>query len=95
MGSFRLQAEGANPYNSLVQRAPDSWRPGDVMATPISLLPDRVEIGTPRALFRALNSATNVSKDGQRFLMFDRPSEAAKEDRSPLTIVVNWQSALK
>lgn len=65
------------------------------MVTAISLLPDRVEIGTPRTLFRALNGPTNVSKDGQRLLLFDRPSETAKEDRSPLTVVLNWQSALK
>jgi Tol biopolymer transport system component len=55
------------------------------------------ERGAPRALFRGIPSAGNSTiftyvpdEDGQRFLVASTRSGA----RSPITMVVNWQSAL-
>jgi hypothetical protein len=53
-----------------------------------------VEIGRPQQLFRSLFAEAGVSIDGQRFLMFTRANEEAM-DRNPLTVVLNWRTALK
>jgi Tol biopolymer transport system component len=67
-----------------------------MMAQTIRFLPDRLEIGAAKTLFR--NSfyfdTANVSKDGQRFLQFARAGETA-DAGNPLTVVSNWQAWLK
>jgi hypothetical protein len=77
----------------LFYSVPSPGAGGDLIATGIRFLPDRVEIGAPERLFTGsyVNSA-NVSRDAQRFLMFARPE--IENDRNPLTVVLNWQAGL-
>jgi eukaryotic-like serine/threonine-protein kinase len=67
------------------------------MLTAVDVTADlRFQTGSPRTLFR-LPALTDVihfalHPDGQRFLI---PAPAAGDGRSPITIVMNWQTALK
>ena len=67
-----------------------------MMAVTIRASAAGVEADTPRELFAylvpGLNSPYDVAADGQRFLLTER-SEA--QGGPPLTVVLNWQAALK
>jgi hypothetical protein len=67
------------------------------MLTAVDVTSDpRFQTGSPRALFQlpALADVFRFSlhPDGQRFLI---PAPAAGGGRPPITIVMNWQTALK
>ena len=75
--------------------APDNT----IMAVDVREGAHTVEFGTPQPLFRAPiivlparqpNWTWDVSPDGQRFLLI-----LAKADDAPVTLVTNWQAALK
>jgi hypothetical protein len=67
-----------------------------MMAVTIRASAAGVEADTPRELFPALvtglTSTYDVAADGQRFLLMERP---ALGGAAPLTVVLNWQAALK
>ncbi len=66
----------------------------NLMAVPIKLSPT-FEPGLPIRLFSVPTRAGHsyaVSGDGQRFLMIN---PATREAEPPITVVVNWQKALK
>jgi Tol biopolymer transport system component len=68
---------------------------GTVMAVPVVIHGERLDLGVPKALVRA-NLATvgnpyDVSANGQRFLINQRE----EPEVPPITLVVNWTSELK
>ena len=67
---------------------------GGVMSVTIALSPT-LQIAPPRQLFvvtdRAVNDIYDVSPDGQRFLV----NTAVQRDPAPITVVLNWTSALR
>jgi Tol biopolymer transport system component len=67
---------------------------GGMMSVTIALSPT-LQMAPPRQLFvvtdRAVNDIYDVSPDGQRFLV----STAIERDPSPVTVVLNWTSALR
>jgi Tol biopolymer transport system component len=67
-----------------------------MMAVTIRASAAGVEADTPRELFAALlaglTSPYDVAADGQRFLLSERPEA---QGGAPLTVVLNWQAALK
>jgi len=68
---------------------------GDVMAAGIHTSPGRVDIDPPHVLFMWNGPPTfDVSSDGQHFLMLDPPGANTGIVRL-LTLVSNWQAALK
>ena len=73
--------------------APDST----LTAVPIEGT-EELTIGAAQSLFQAAVPRVNpnrvyaVTKDGQRFLLRDRPQHTLAE---PLTVVVNWPSAIQ
>ena len=91
---------GAQPIwradgNELFYVAPDNT----IMAVEVREGARTVEFGTPQPLFQAPiivvparqpNWTWDVSPDGQRFLLI-----LAKADDAPVTLVTNWQAALK
>ena len=62
-----------------------------VMAVPISIGADRVDAGTPVALFALRPGATfNMTRDGKRFLV----NTSLDDDSSPpITVVLNWKGS--
>ena len=64
---------------------------GRMMAGTVRRGPDGIKTDSPRSLFPYPPQSYDVSADGQRFLLSE-PSTAAP---APLTVAVNWQSALK
>jgi eukaryotic-like serine/threonine-protein kinase len=68
-----------------------------MMAVTIRASAAGVEAETPRELFTypapGFNSPYDVAADGQRFLLAERSE--AQGGAPPLTVVVNWQAALK
>ena len=78
--------------------APDS----SLMAVDVSTTGGAIKLGVPKALFKAsilggtgggpISSWRWDSPDGKRFLMNTPLDEAAA---SPVTILLNWQAALK
>jgi Tol biopolymer transport system component len=73
----------------LFYRSPSPAGGGALIATAIRFLPNRVEIGAAERLFTSFNAqTTNVSENGQRFLVFQRPSER-RDERYSLTVVLN------
>ena len=83
--------------NELFYRVPSGGRAGYVNVVPVRFLQDRPEIGATQTVLKGgfLIDAGNVSDDGQRVLVFTETSETTDSDRNPLTVVLNWQSALK
>lgn len=81
----------------LFYRSPSRERTGNVSIVPIRLLPDRPEIGATQIVLRSgfFVDTGNVSDDGQRLLVFARPGETPEAESSPLTVLVNWQAAIK
>ena len=75
---------------------------GKVMAVEVKTAP-KFEAGTPRALFdpRIANllpftySRYDVSPDGKRFLVNSLGSASEHSASTPITVVLNWQAALK
>ncbi len=64
-----------------------------IFAVPITLEP-RVEIGTPKALFKSPNaSAYAVAADGQRFLGVVPAGGSAAVP--PVTAILNWAAGIK
>jgi len=73
---------------------------GAVMAAGIKLLADRVDIDTPRELFRYQGPAAGYepAPDGQRFLVLSPPAVVDAEADpgvGELKIVSNWQALVK
>jgi len=65
------------------------------MAAGIHISASRVDIDPARLLFPWNGAPTyDVASDGQHFLMLDPPGANGSIVR-PLTIVSNWQAALK
>jgi serine/threonine protein kinase len=69
-----------------------------LMAVTVGQRAGSFDSGTPRALFDGIASTGNVpyftyqpTRDGQRFLVSLRDSES----RSPITVVLNWQAAIR
>jgi hypothetical protein len=56
-----------------------------LMAVPITMAGARIEAGKANALMSTDGGAYGVSPDGQRFLL-----QEVVEDRSPITILLNW-----
>ncbi len=73
--------------------------PARVMAAGIKLLADRVDIDTPRELFRYTGPPAGYepSPDGQRFMVLLPPSavDAELDGIGELKIISNWQALLK
>jgi Tol biopolymer transport system component len=70
-----------------------------VTAAPIQFTGNGVEAGTPQPLFDfvaasgpAIGFNYQATADGQRFLMLAPPGDEAP---APITVVLNWQAALK
>jgi hypothetical protein len=66
-----------------------------IIAVDITVRSSGLRIGQHHALFQARVGdgpaySLNVGKDGNRFLVLERPEEAS----SNITLVLNWQSAL-
>jgi Tol biopolymer transport system component len=70
---------------------------GSVTATAIRFFPGRLEVGASQVLFsNNFGGVLMPANDGQRFLVFGRVGETATErSANPLTLVLNWQAALK
>jgi Tol biopolymer transport system component len=71
---------------------------GSIMAAEIRTGPRGIESGTPRRLFSAAIQSVvlhsfDATADGQRFLLLMQP--AGTQADSPLTVVLNWQAALR
>ena len=71
--------------------------PGKVMAVSLQTSPQGVRAEPPRVLFEADYQNGNlhqfdVTPDGQRFLLVLRPTD---QNSTPLTVVSNWQAALR
>ena len=80
----------------LFYRSPNPAGGGSLIAVPVRLLPDRVEIGTAQTLLSSqFGDTANVSADGQSVLLFAWSGETSENDSNPLTVLVNWQAALK
>ena len=56
-----------------------------LMAVPITIAAARIEAGQASALMSTDGGAYGVSRDGQRFLL-----QEVVEERSPITILLNW-----
>jgi Tol biopolymer transport system component len=71
---------------------------GKLMAVPLKVIDNALEVAAPTALFQtgsfgtAVNSHFTATPDGERFLL-RAPGEAA--DTAPITVVLNWLSTLK
>ena len=71
---------------------------GTIMAAPVNIKTDSIEVGEARRLFGPVAIYLNtyrydVSADGQRFLVaLPAGGKAATE---PVTVVQNWQAGLK
>ena len=67
---------------------------GGVMSVKITLAPV-LQVAPARQLFvvadRAVSDIYDVSPDGQQFLV----NTATERDRTPITVVLNWTSALR
>jgi Tol biopolymer transport system component/predicted Ser/Thr protein kinase len=66
---------------------------GRILATPIGVRGEALDVGTPAELFRSAMPilAFDAAPDGQRFLL----SELAQPPEPPLTVVVNWRELLR
>jgi hypothetical protein len=66
-----------------------------LMSVPVRINGSKLEPGTPKELF-PVPGATSfvVTRDGQRFLV-NRPAGGESAAAPPLTVVTNWQAALK
>jgi eukaryotic-like serine/threonine-protein kinase len=70
-----------------------------LVAVPITLKPDGIEVGAAHPLFRFNNpvgmvgiiSPYDVSADGQRFVLITTPEQTPR----PITLVTNWTAELK
>ena len=68
----------------------------EIMAVPIRILTDEVQVESPKALFRYsvgpfLNYSYDVHANGHEFVVLEtKPGVDA-----PLTVVTNWQARLK
>lgn len=70
-----------------------------LMAAPVALNPNGVQVGSAQPLFRFNNpvgivgivSPYDVTADGQRFLLITTPQQTPK----PITLVTNWTAELK
>lgn len=70
-----------------------------LVAAPITLKPEEVEVGTPQKLFRPYNyigtvgvlSPYDVTADGQRFVLITTPEQTPR----PITLVTNWSNGLR
>lgn len=69
---------------------------GELMAAKVKQSGSKLEIDTPTRLFKthteSFLASYDVSADGQRFLVV---SSSLQKQPSPITVVVNWNSALK
>jgi len=90
-GSFsRWRGDG----KELFFRGPD----GEVMATDVTTVAGAIQTGLPHKLFAAAGVVGwDSTADGQRFLMSipANPRQAADATPDPVTVVLNWQAALK
>jgi eukaryotic-like serine/threonine-protein kinase len=73
---------------------------GSMWAVGIRISAGRIEIDPPRALFAHLfingpEYIYDVARDGQRFLEFQPPAADNDQSANALTVVSNWQAALK
>lgn len=73
---------------------------GSMWAVGIRISAGRVEIDPPHALFAHLfingpEYIYDVARDGQRFLEFQPPAADNDQSANALTVVSNWQAALK
>ena len=67
-----------------------------LMAVPVTINGASFAPGTPQALFTATGASNFVvTRDGQRFLMNVPAGGESAAAGPPLTIVTNWQAALK
>ena len=89
-GMPRWSADGREIY----YRSPD----GKLMAVPVRAGPGSFEAGTPQALFDGIPSGGSATRttyqpanDGQRFLV----SLIDGSSQSPITVVLNWQGAVR
>jgi Tol biopolymer transport system component len=69
---------------------------GDLMAASIHVSSGRIDVEAPHQLFRWTGPPTyDASADGQHFLMQDPPGVNDFSIVKPMTVVTNWQAALK
>ena len=70
---------------------------GSPMAVDVSGNGPAFQVGIPKRLFASpvTVSSWDVTADGKRFLMALPPGQQSAQLREPITVVLNWQAALK
>jgi len=68
-------------------------RDGRLFAAAVKTNGSALEPGLPQELFTKPNFGWDVTADGKRFLMAVPPAQ--QNSSVPITVVLNWQAALK